>query len=89
MRLSDFGLLISLSHDVGESGAGDGPHELLRPSRPLLGGFFDHAFAMLPPVEHRPVDLVDGGALIINGLKRAGQSLRRIYPVPSTHNIQS
>ena len=65
MRLSDFGLLISLSHDVGESGAGDGPHELLRPSRPLLGGFFYHAFAMLPPVEHRPVDLVEGGALII------------------------
>ena len=64
MRLSDFGLLISLSHDVGESGAGDGPHELLRPSRPLLGGFFYHAFAMLPPVEHRPVDLVEGGALI-------------------------
>merc|ERR1712243_249323 len=24
LRLSDFGLLISLSHDVGESGAGDG-----------------------------------------------------------------
>merc|ERR1739838_632699 len=57
LGIPDFGFLVSLGHDVGKSGAGDGPHELLRPPRPLLGSFFNHAFAVLTAVQHRPVDL--------------------------------
>merc|ERR1739838_813982 len=55
LGIPDFGFLVSLGHDVGKSGAGDGPHELLRPPRPLLGSFFNHAFAVLTAVQHRPV----------------------------------
>merc|ERR1719300_323125 len=57
LSLADFGLLVSLGHDIGESGARDGPHELLRSPRPLLGGLFDHALAVFATVQHRPVDL--------------------------------
>merc|ERR1719495_71659 len=57
LRLSDFGLLVSFGHDIGQSGSGDGAHEFLCSPRPLLGRLFDHAFAVLATVQHRPVDL--------------------------------
>ena len=68
MGIPNFRLLVSLGHDVGESGAGDGSHELLRPPRPLLGGFFNHAFAVLAAVQHRPVDLRDRKGKLVNDL---------------------
>ena len=60
LSLPDFGFLISLGHDVGESSSSDGSHELLRSSRPLFRRFFHHSFAMLPTVKHRPIDLEEG-----------------------------
>ena len=57
LRLPDFGLLVSLGHNVGESGSGDGSHELLSSSRPLLRRLLDHAFAMLAAIQHRPINL--------------------------------
>ena len=58
LGLSDFGLLISLGHDVSKGGTGDGSHKLLRFSGPLLGCLFDHALAVFAAVQHRPVDLI-------------------------------
>ena len=57
LSLSDFGLLVPLGHDVSESGACDGSHELLRSPSPLLGSLFNHALAVLATVQYRPVDL--------------------------------
>merc|ERR1719410_2419970 len=48
---------VLLGHDVSESGASDGSHELLRSPSPLLGSLFNHALAVLATVQYRPVDL--------------------------------
>ncbi len=54
LSFSHFGLLVPLGHDVLKCGTDDGPLELLRPLRTLLGGLLFNALLVLPSVEHSP-----------------------------------
>ena len=82
LGLSDFGLLVSLGHDIGESGARDGSHELLRSPRPLFGSLFDHALAVFATVQHRPVDLDKNG-------NKYGKVIKKVELQESTPEINT
>ena len=55
--LPDLWLLVPLSHDVIEGGAGDGPLELCGAACALLSDLLLLALLVLAAVQYRPVDL--------------------------------